>query len=457
MNGSLRAVHAIVFLSFVGLVLSSCGGSQTTLSSNVSSGTTTTTPATSGTVGGQEEEANATIPSGYDAGDLFVTVPDTIDYLNFTSLTSSHSSRCTFTSASVVNDLTCVVEANELATFFGGIKLQMNVPANYCKYISTTPYWYYNHEVGYGPTAATISITKDGSGTVTSKSCSVGGSALQSCYSPSDSRFNDVTFDTSDETNIICNYDTSAVEDGQNCCFGKYDLTRIETTPDGSTTTVERGKSWGGNVRSCIGGAGRTDWETYNAAGYPVTLIEKMEPNKARTKIITVKGPIESIAGYPSNIPVANFFSGSIHTHSGFGTASGVTSTATAYLPARPSPLPYYVDPISDRSGTLITPGNPYYDFRCLDEAFEANFRIRVMVQEWDTVAALENYITTGVSSTVGADEPGTAPADCPGQAGEACNQVQDADDLLNANGGTWSNASPSLRGNYFPKHPYAQ
>jgi hypothetical protein len=314
MNGSLKCtskvVQGIVLLSFVGLMFSSCGGSQTTLASTDKTGSgTTTTPPNSGTTTTPdgEEEKNATIPSGYSASNLFVTVPDTIEFLTYTSLAASHPNRCTFTSSSIVNDLTCVVETNELGSFFNGIKLQMNVPANRCKYISTYPYWYYNYEIGTGPSTVTVNVTKNASGIVTGSTCSVDGSAFQSCAAPSDARFNDVTFDISDSVNVQCRYDTSNLDSGMNCCLGKYDLTRIETTPDGSTTQVERGKSWGGSVQNCIGGAGKTNWEARNAAGYPVPLLEKMTNNTARTKIIKVDGPIKSIAGYPSNIPVAIF------------------------------------------------------------------------------------------------------------------------------------------------------
>lgn len=461
MNGSLirasKIGQSLILLNIVGVIFSSCGGSQTTLASlaSTSSGTTTTPAVSSTAPTTGEEEASATIPSGYSASNLFVTVPDSIDFLTYTSLGPSHSSRCTFTSSSVVNDLTCVVETSELDSFFNGIKLQMNVPANRCKYIGTTPYWYYNYEIGTGPSAVSVNVTKNASGIVTASTCSVDGSAFQSCTAPTDARFNDVSFDVSDSVKVQCRYDTSNLDGGVNCCLGKYDLTTITTTPDGPSTDISRGIAWGGNVKDCIGGAGKTNWELYTKDGYPAQAIEKMKDNTARTKIIKVSGPIKSINGQRSNIPVANFFTTSVHTHSGFGTASGVSSVATEVTPARPSPFPYFVDPISDRTGSYVVPGNPYYQFRCFDEAFETNYRIRVMVQEWDTVAALNSYITSGVSSPVNANVAGTAPTDCPGQSGEACNQVQDTDDFLNANGGTWSNSAPTLRGNYFPKHSY--
>lgn len=457
MNGSLKVVQGLVLLALLSLVFSSCGGSQSTLSSTTTSGTTTTNPGptSSGTLETEEEEKNATIPSGYSASDIFVTIPDTIDYLNYSSLYGNWTSRCTFTSASVVNDLTCNFEANELALYFDGVKFQYNVPANSCKYIGTYPYWYWNFEVGTGPTDVTVTVTKNASGVVTAQQCTVDGSAAFACNNLAayPTAGADIQVDVADEIDVKCNYDTSDEDGGANCCFGKYRLRTTVNTPDSSTTTDERGKEWGGNVAACIGGAGKTDWKNYSAQGYPNYLIEKMTPNVARTKIYKVSPPIQKVSN-KTNIPIANFFTTGKHTHTGFGTQSG---TATSIYP-------YYIKPLSDRSGDLIDDsentalpaGSPFYYFDCLDEAFEVNYRIRVLVQEWDTVAALTSYISTGVSSPVGADEPGTAPTKCPGISGEACNQAKDADNFVDdQTSGNYSNASASNRKNYFPQHTY--
>ena len=448
MNGSLKFVQAIVLLSLVGVFFTSCGGSQTTLGSNAASGTTTpggNTGQSSGTSTIEEEEKNATIPSGYSASSLFVTVPDSIDYLNFASVDNVYSEKCTFTSASVVNDLTCTVQAGELALYHDGLKLQYNVPANQCSYIGTLPYWYYNYEVGTGPTDVVVNVTKDSSGTVLSTSCSVDGGALSSCTTATPpSSWNDIEFDIAEEISVKCKYDTSDEDGGANCCFGKYRLRTNIVTPDGSSLTDERGKAWGGSVEACIGGPGKTDWDNKSAAGYPSYLIEKMTPGTPRTKILKVTPPLET-TGVRTNIPVANYFTQGIHTHGGYVGASATTSV-----------YPYFVDPVSDRSGTLVPAGNPHYIFDCLDQAFEVNFRVRMMVQEWDTVAALQTYITTGVSGPATADEPGSAPTDCPGLVGEACNQAQDNDDFVRDIPWTsFSNAFPTSRTLYFPKDVY--
>ncbi len=455
MHGSLKVVQGIVLLSFVGLMFSSCGGSQSTLSSNTTSGTTTVDPTPTSSEGEsiEEEEKNATIPAGYSASNLFVTVPDTADYTTFTTITGSPAERCSFTSSSVVNDITCNVEIGELALFHNGIKFQYNIPANACKYIRTKPYWYYNYEVGTGPQAVSMTITKNSSGTITSALCQVTNNSVSSAVvacdnSLSNPDFNDVSFDLSDEPTVICNYDTSNEDGGRNCCFGKYDFTKKIINDGIPTTTFERGKAWGGSPSLCIGGPGFTSWEDYDPKGIPSFKLEKMTSNEPRTKIYKVKDVSKSVNGAPQNYVVANHFTLGAHNHTGYHTAS---ATASVY--------PYFVDPVSDRNGTEIESGNPYYIFDCLDEAFETNYRIRMMVQEWDTVAALQTYILTGVSA-VGPDENGTAPANCPGIAGVNCNQARDSDDFIlrnttNIPSQTYSTADPSQRRHYFPKDTY--
>lgn len=452
MHGSLKVVQGIVLLSFVGLMFSSCGGSQTTLSSSdATSGTTVVNPTpTSGTEAIEEEEKNATIPVGYSASNLFVTVPDTIDYLNFTSLYGDWSNRCSMTLSPVPNDITCNIEVNELAIFREGIKFQYNVPANACKYIATYPYWYWNREVGVGPRDIQVTATKNASGTMTSQ-CIVDNSAPFDCANlaayPAVAA--DIRVKVSDEIDVKCLYDTTDQPGGANCCMGSYRLRTILTTPEGSSNS-DNDNEWGGSVTECMGGPGRTSWAEKTKGGYPKYNIEIMTPNTARTKIVQIKPTIENSPGSRSNIPISNFFTVGSHDHFGFYTAS---ATASIY--------PYYVDPVSDRSGdviddsedSIISPGSPFYYFDCLDEAYEVNHRIRVMVQEWDTVAGLQTYISTGVGS---ADEPGSAPASCPGVTGEKCNQLTDADNFVSTRpSGSYSTASSTNRAKYFPNHDY--
>ena len=452
MNGSLKVVQAIVLLTFVGLCFTSCGGSQTTLGSTGSTSGTTTggnTGQSSGTEQTiEEEEASATTPSGYSDSQIFVTLPETTDFINYTSVYSDWSQRCTFAVGAPVNELTCVFQTPELGLFNDGVHLQFNVPPNQCKYINTLPYWYYNYEIGYGPKAVSMTVVKDAAGAIVSSTCSVDGGATAPCVGGAPPvEWSDIEFDIAAEASIKCKYDTSTEDGGMNCCLGKYDLYSVVVTPTETTPSIERGKSWGGQVQSCLGGAIKSDWAHFDSEGFPKSFLEKTKGTSKRTKIMRFKGGIDLIES-TSNMPVANFFTVGAHDHFGYGIGA-----------ASGSVFPAFVDPVSDRSGTEIRSGNPFYTFDCLDEAFETNFRINVMIQEWDTVAALSTYIASGVSGPATADVNGTAPAFCPGLPGERCNQAQDSDDFLLRNSKipsqTWDNTDPNDRKNYFPKHKY--
>ncbi|AZZ36829.1 hypothetical protein CIK05_08510 [Bdellovibrio sp. qaytius] len=449
MNGSLKFVQAMVFLTLVGAMFTSCGGSQTTLSSTTASGTTTggNTGSSSGASTIEDEEKNATIPAGYDASNLFVAVADTMDYTRFTSIYSNWGQKCTFTSASIVNDITCVVNVGELAIYHEGIKLQFNIPANKCDYFETKPYWFYNHETGYGPSSISATVTVI-SGTVVSQKCQVNSGTIANCNgAPPTTEWNDINWViTESAASAECVYDNT-ISGGQNCCLGKYNST-IKMIVDGVPVTTPSKKEWGGVLSSCIAGPGKTDWTNKSADGVPLWDIQKMETGKSRTKIMKASAPIDT-SGAAENISIANYFTPGLHNHVGYGAMSGTTSI-----------YPYYMDPISDRSGSYMERANPFYTFDCMDEAFEVNQRIRVMIQEWDTEAALSSYIANGTSGTPvygtdtgTADEPGKAPGACPGLSGENCNTNRDADDFVGLVG-PYSTASPVNRANYFPDVP---
>ena len=448
MNGSLKIGKALVLLVFAGFAFSSCGGASSGFGSATASGTqgvASGTPGTSDTTTGTSSATVETVPVGYESmtSNLFVSMANSMPYTNYSSLLSNWGTKCFFTNGAVVNDITCVEEGNELAVLFNGAKFYFNVPAGACKYTSMYPYWYYNYETGYGPTEVSLEVTQDGSGAVTSFRCDTNGNGLSSPHCTSDS---DVSFvNDGSDVNVVCNYDTSAQTGGQDCCFGKYNLTKTTITPSGQTTTAQTGVDWGGSVQNCIGGAGKTDWTFISKDGFPVPLIQRMDPASSTALFMSVKGALTTL-GSKTNIPVANFYSqDGRHTHTGYGPAAGTTS-----------PYPYFVDPVSDRGGTLMYPGNPYYLFDCLDEAFETNYRFRLFVREWNTVAALTTYISTGTSSpTSNPDVSGTAPVDCPGLAGQSCNNVGDIDDFLTNLGGTYNTAVPANRTNFFPKDQY--
>ncbi len=439
----MNKVIKIFFLLIFGFYLFSCGA-------EVSSFDEASTATGGGGSGNTDTDTGgvATPPSDYNTSHFFVTLDTTTTYPHYVSQLNAHGTKCSIASTLTGNDLSCVVEVPELSLYYGGLKFAVNVPAGMCDYISETPYWYYNKEVGYGPTAVGIEKTTNSSGGVSFR-CSANGSPLSSTCTG----YNEVNFKS--ESNVMtaeCAYVSS---DSTNCCVGDYTLTTTNITIDASgaatSTTSSNPQVWGDNVKACLGGAGKTNWDIFNGAGIPVPKL--LEIREGDLYPYTVTAPRFTTTAAPSNIPIANFYTvtspavSSPHYHTGYGAMSGSNSV-----------LPYYIDPISDRSGNAILKSNPYYEYSCLNNAYEIKNRIRVYVREWDDNATYLSYVSTGVVSgtpwdvTPGAQEGG---AECDGLSPEPCNDLSDSDNFVYSLIGNVydTTGSGTTRVNYFPNH----
>lgn len=343
-------------------------------------------------------------------------------------------------------DINCIIDVPESDLFVSGLALKYNIPKNLCPYLVRSTYWYYNQEVGYGPVSIQMNINQTttidngiSNTVINSRSCSVDGAAAVPCSTA----FPEVTISEADQA-VKCAYDKTPSVNGANCCLGAYQWTVVttETSGGGLVTSKTETRDWGGSYAACMGGAGVTNWEAKDSRGLPMQIVEP-----ARTGINStykVSAPIDTTSSF-SVLPVANYYKTTAHSHTGFGP---VLSTP---LSSRLSTKPYYVDPIDDRNGTLILPGNDSYEFVCRDEAWEMIHRIRVQVRKWDTVADFQNYIAS--AGTGEPDRSGDEPDGCSGIEGP-CNDFFDAGDFVaSLTGGIYNMTAPSipLRWTYFP------
>jgi hypothetical protein len=340
------------------------------------------------------------------------------------------TSKCSIAKTAPNTDISCFIEVPEGDLFMNGLTMLYNTPAGLCKYVRRSTYWYYDKEVGVGPVSIGMNITKNASGDTTAFTCSVDGSPAGAC-----SGFREVVINQKAET-AECVYNNSAFGSA-NCCFGNYSITKNVTTPSTTLSQVING-TWGGDLKSCIGGAGRTNWTAYSKIGEPVTLVEKVQYGKVGE--YKINAPVDSIVT-PSNITIANYFNPTIHTHDGF-------------ISARSTTKPYFIDPVDDRSGSLINSGNDSYTFECLDEAFQLKHRISVKVREWDTYPDYLTYISTAGVTAIPDRGSTSEPGGCLGIEGP-CNDQYDSDDFLNLRLAlsSYDTTVPAVfnRGSYFP------
>jgi hypothetical protein len=382
------------------------------------------------------DNTDSEVVGDVDTTAFWVKAYDTGEYLVHTRSTAAFGTECKILKAAGNTDLECIVDINEGDLFYHGLKLHYNVPPEMCAYLRRSPYWYWNYEVGVGPSTLEINITKDANSIVTASDCTVNGGAAD----PGCDDLDDITVDTA-SGEPTCTYDQS--DFGRpNCCFGDYTI-NTNITADGVLTSTTANGSWGGSVLNCIGGAGKTSWDL------PATADEAPGSEYTWTRDSglnldwTLKSPISTTDG--QHYSIANYYTtaGTPHSHAGF--VSATVST-----------LPYFTVPIDDRDGDSVPSGNGAYTFECLDEGHEIKHRIRVYVRDWDAYADYLAYISTsGVTAVPDREPPDVEPGNCDGLTGN-CDDYFDLDDFLEQfHAGTYDTSDPATRSTLFPAEEY--
>lgn len=373
---------------------------------------------------------------GESPSDFYIAVSNQSELGAHVRTVGSFSTRCTIPSTTTaITDLQCIVDVPEGNLNLFGIKFAYNIPAGMCRHLRRSTYWFYNQEIGTGPTSLYLEKTVNASGVVTGYRCGENGGPLGPCNNLVEANVNTAT------DSAKCVYDRRDAEQ-KNCCLGSYRITLETINSSTATSSISTNDlEWGGDIRECLGGPGRTNWEVYTRSGYPTRIIEFAGNGVSAN--YEVDAPIQSTIDV-WNISAANFYTPALHTHDGF--VSATTST-----------LPYFVEPIDDRNGTPISvSGNVPYTWECLNESYEIKHRIRVFVRDWDLYSDFLTYISSAGATTV-PDRPGDQEGvDCDGISPDPCNDKWDLDDYINELlGGPYPTTTPSFRSVLFPSQIY--
>ncbi|MGZ3726091.1 MAG: hypothetical protein ACXWQQ_09820 [Pseudobdellovibrio sp.] len=445
---------SLLLICGVWLGFTSCNGTTADLSTLVPP-----TPPASTDPTPANPPGGADVVDGVDYGiggddDFYVGISSQTTPVAHVRTTAGFHSKCAVSSTSVTNqDLTCIVDIPEGDLVQRGIAFKWQAPAGLCKYMTGTPYWFFNQEVGVGPVKIEIMAEKDVDKKTTGTTSSVSMTCLiqndidevptldPGCNSVSSTVELNLSQDPG--TGVVaanCVYDHSGEAGKANCCMGQYDIkeTLLTVTTDETsgttvtpvTTTVrdDKNQKWGGELSKCIGGPGRTDWPTFDSTGRPnYQVIDTIDGAKGTIAVASiVKKADTHLYGDFSVLHAANYYQSLGHTHTGFYTTS---STA----------LPYFIDPIDDRSGTNLRDvggfvGQPSYVFQCRDAGFEILHRISVYVRQWDTYPDFKSYIQSeGVSGTADRGTDLTSTTNCEAAiSGYYCNTWYEIDDMLN-------------------------
>jgi hypothetical protein len=357
------------------------------------------------------------------------------------------------------------------------LEMQYNVPPSLCDHLRITPAWHYNFESGRGP--ARVEIVQDNlSDPAVASSCDAfhtANGALTTCA------LHPETFDETIISGPKCIYNR-ADTGGANCCFGKYNLqVELDENNDGvgDGTFVTQTLDWGGDATACISPYLSNAWGFFSPAGFPARSLTAVPKDPDSLNPIGLNDSIVLSSNLQSSNVIlstwANFYNetGTPHQHNGFWYDGTPPLNDNIQ-----SDRPYWVDPIDDLDGSLISAdrrltsaipaGNEAWVFSCLDSAFEVKHEIHVYIREWNT---LVDFVAYQASEGVTYDPDvgglsGTEGTTCnydPAFPEELCNDRWDFADILERVEANTTNAYPSTtlgideanRQLYFPRIDY--
>ena len=215
-------------------------------------------------------------------------------------------------------DIYCILDMMEKDLYLNRVALVYNVPKGMCNYTVVRPPWHFNQEIGRGPARlAKCTIGKktgedeDGNDECNEEDkyfrlASSGATGIcpplkagSACESDLGSR--PTRREGKDNLQDFCGeYDLTNLK-LSNCCFGRY------TVVDNDGEVDEQGK-WPGELKNCIGGAGRTSWDAYDEVlGRPIPVIQHaaMDGYRAKYQITDIYTATGGLLRY--SVPSANY------------------------------------------------------------------------------------------------------------------------------------------------------
>ena len=299
-------------------------------------------------------------------------------------------------------DLYCMLEISEGDLWYHEIKLEYNIPPAMCSYLAFMPHWHYNQPTG--PGAQTVyecdiqTGMSDGEPTTEKR---------YSLFEPLANRRCDLNRIFKKEIKNLCPYDKSEEEGLTNCCYGKYNLIGEEANSG----------EWGEDLKQCIGGLARLNWDTFDKYGRPAVLVTQSGSKGINTQY-ELNPLIDKInTGFRVSLPSANYFSGMENKEwEDEAEPSFYTSNTTSTIQEK------YKDA-------------PFITWACLDQNKETKHAIRLIIREWNTQ---EEFVRFKES------EGSSGDPDISGAEGSECENYENnvlqfgqCDDLMDADGFT--------------------
>lgn len=253
--------------------------------------------------------------------DFFVNVQNPAGTTMYLHQDGNWSQPCKATIGEAPQDMSCILEAEELDLYTNGTNLIWQGPQEQCAYVTVNPYHFYRFAPGNGPAFVTANQTINNG---------VTGPIILDGYAGGTTQAY-----VNSQNSLTCSSDYSGnpVVAGPNCCIGQYILAMTTTTISNSGTTITTSvtqNTWGGKASACLEGPAM-DSQPIDAFGFPERTIDFLEGGTVNQNY-TVKSPISK--PYVSNAYAANYFCPGGFCPSNGGTA-GTYSLVNSEIPAQ--------------------------------------------------------------------------------------------------------------------------
>lgn len=500
----MKTLSKVLLLSLA-LSLVSCNEKiSSELQNSASSGSTTGGTSSGGSSGGSSsvQTFEVTISSPAQAGHKIHRTGFSFDGSTYTSRKTTPckvsspdnvalSNALYDAEAAVANDsksydISCFVEAEELALYLNGVEFQVSSSPNACDIVSYSPFGYFSYMPGSSTTTynnVKCPDTYQSGGFPSGANYAPPLGANMDCNEWRDTT-QTLSLSASPTDEEICRYNY-AQEDGPQCDIGTVTINErnyIEDsgTPDTliphpTTPLTTRKIKCGGKIANCVNGAIKkgngmsltgfsstiyhgttTKDESYTTKwSLPALINENPQRSTNRPYVnyrrelsnpnfdygdITVSRPSYEDAFNPGFTGlqlyqttfepalIANYARNlKMNLSNNYVLAADLTALNTAN---RYTSTPYAAEPFMSLSSTYRI--NPFYTFHCLNKSYENKARIRIVIREWDRLFGdPETNNNFDYMSDIFLGSLGYLDNDYSDSYGEPLNDFKDWDDLL--------------------------
>lgn len=333
--------------------------------------------------------------------------------------------------ADVPTDINCMLNMMEYDIWFHGFEYELNVPEGFCHFIEERPYGYYLAPAGAPPQSVQMEVVN---GNVTD--CVVDGVAAigfggLSCNTGEGMLFADGTFH--------CEYNYNRTNPNRpNCCQGPLtaEITVFTPNDQGQLVGVIRvvNIEGGGKYQNCIDSPHKyaPNWPQTTESMPATTVLELGNASYTRTQRLPSDMELRATRPQTRSVTLLAGF----HDWAAYA-ANPATWSTTRTVPRAFAPL---MDKGRSGNFTAGTPiasvGDGSYQFSCLGPAGELRHRIRLYLNEWNTIEDFQEFKTNGDPSVADPNRVGLSGTDCAAvNSGDTCNTFWGFDDLINSFG----------------------